>query len=304
MKDVYVGRLVSSNYLAHYGKGHDDNPPGRGSGRYPYGSGKNPKQHEEKKDDWQITSQPLLSRLKDAFTPVTKNAVKKKYDEHYKNVVREKGYQRKRFLKAGIDTSNPEYDVLKAGSTLGRYSTESDEDNKHRKYMFVTDLDRKLYRDAALNSGLGFLKVSNTKIYRYEAKAKKDLKIAKAQEVQKYIFDNYWRIGVRKYYDLLQEIDHNNAWKTTQDLQYKSNRVYDFKIGRYVFRGERIVAQFYSDKIFHNPKGMDDLVKHFKSKGYDAIVDPEDEALNYSYPLIVLDPSNSIEMVKVHNVKG
>lgn len=29
-------------YLAHSGKGHDDNPPGRGSGRYPYGSGKRP----------------------------------------------------------------------------------------------------------------------------------------------------------------------------------------------------------------------------------------------------------------------
>lgn len=25
-------------YIAHYGKGHGDNPPGRGSGRYPYGS--------------------------------------------------------------------------------------------------------------------------------------------------------------------------------------------------------------------------------------------------------------------------
>lgn len=29
-----------STTLAHSGKGHDDNPPGRGSGRYPYGSGK------------------------------------------------------------------------------------------------------------------------------------------------------------------------------------------------------------------------------------------------------------------------
>jgi hypothetical protein len=25
--------------LMHYGKGHDDNPPGRGSGRYAWGSG-------------------------------------------------------------------------------------------------------------------------------------------------------------------------------------------------------------------------------------------------------------------------
>jgi hypothetical protein len=26
--------------IMHFGKGHDDNPPGRGSGRYPWGSGK------------------------------------------------------------------------------------------------------------------------------------------------------------------------------------------------------------------------------------------------------------------------
>lgn len=45
--EVYVGALFSEEYLAHYGKGHDDNPPGRGSGRYPWGSGKNPRQHEE-----------------------------------------------------------------------------------------------------------------------------------------------------------------------------------------------------------------------------------------------------------------
>ena len=30
-------------WLAHYGVGSDDNPPGRGSGRYPKGSGKNPR---------------------------------------------------------------------------------------------------------------------------------------------------------------------------------------------------------------------------------------------------------------------
>ncbi len=33
-------------YIEHIGVGADDNPPGRGSGRYPKGSGKNPYQHE------------------------------------------------------------------------------------------------------------------------------------------------------------------------------------------------------------------------------------------------------------------
>ena len=34
------------SYLEHIGVGADDNPPGRGSGRYPKGSGKNPYQHQ------------------------------------------------------------------------------------------------------------------------------------------------------------------------------------------------------------------------------------------------------------------
>lgn len=50
MRDVYVGALISSDHLMHYGKGHDDNPPGRGSGRYPYGSGKRPHQHDTSKN--------------------------------------------------------------------------------------------------------------------------------------------------------------------------------------------------------------------------------------------------------------
>ena len=37
----------SDNYICHVGVGWDDNPPGRGSGRYPHGSGENPNQHED-----------------------------------------------------------------------------------------------------------------------------------------------------------------------------------------------------------------------------------------------------------------
>lgn len=34
------------SYLAHEGVGHDENPPGRGSGRYGWGTGENPYQHQ------------------------------------------------------------------------------------------------------------------------------------------------------------------------------------------------------------------------------------------------------------------
>ena len=39
----------SGNYISHLGKAHDDNPPGRGSGRYAWGEGERMHQH-----DWDI----------------------------------------------------------------------------------------------------------------------------------------------------------------------------------------------------------------------------------------------------------
>lgn len=45
-------------YLEHYGKGHDDNPPGPGSGRYPYGSGERANQRA-----WDVRSR--VKKLKD-----------------------------------------------------------------------------------------------------------------------------------------------------------------------------------------------------------------------------------------------
>ena len=41
--DTYI--LYADDYVMHVGKAHDENPPGRGSGRYAYGSGKDAYQH-------------------------------------------------------------------------------------------------------------------------------------------------------------------------------------------------------------------------------------------------------------------
>lgn len=38
--------LEEDDYIEHYGKAHDENPPGPGSGRYPFGSGERQHQHQ------------------------------------------------------------------------------------------------------------------------------------------------------------------------------------------------------------------------------------------------------------------
>lgn len=77
MRDVYVGALVSYDYLEHYGKGHDDNPPGRGSGRYPYGSGERPHQHE-----LNLRKGTKFVRYSDRNEKTVRNATYVSYDKH------------------------------------------------------------------------------------------------------------------------------------------------------------------------------------------------------------------------------
>lgn len=43
--------------IIHFGKGHDDNPPGRGSGRFAFGSGKRPGQRLSQKEKKLIKKQ-------------------------------------------------------------------------------------------------------------------------------------------------------------------------------------------------------------------------------------------------------
>lgn len=45
MDELYFGRADEDLFLAHYGRSKEDGAPGRGSGRYPAGSGENPNQH-------------------------------------------------------------------------------------------------------------------------------------------------------------------------------------------------------------------------------------------------------------------
>lgn len=78
----------TSRDVLHFGKGHDDNPPGRGSGRFAFGSGKRPRQHvigkpktkEEilrsgnPKDVLTIQDQLTVSELRDAKDRIELNA--------------------------------------------------------------------------------------------------------------------------------------------------------------------------------------------------------------------------------------
>ena len=66
--DSYYGELFEdSDVVIHEGRGHDDNPPGRGSGLYPWGSGKNPFQRS-------VDFYEKVQNLKARYPGITNNS--------------------------------------------------------------------------------------------------------------------------------------------------------------------------------------------------------------------------------------
>jgi hypothetical protein len=65
--------IVAPNDILHFGKGHDDNPPGRGSGRYAWGSG----EKKERKTISQKLVDKSVSKTQNRTDLTTKQQVRK-----------------------------------------------------------------------------------------------------------------------------------------------------------------------------------------------------------------------------------
>lgn len=72
MPDYLAFRRVYRNDLFHVGKGHDDNPPGRGSGRYPWGSGKKGVKNRKYDSEYKLKkyTSPMRENLKNLPTQI------------------------------------------------------------------------------------------------------------------------------------------------------------------------------------------------------------------------------------------
>jgi hypothetical protein len=79
---MYIIQPTNSDIL-HYGKGHDDNPPGRGSGRYAWGTGNGEGAKEKSK---KILSK--TSRIKATASKVKATLTSDKAKKIYKDAIK------------------------------------------------------------------------------------------------------------------------------------------------------------------------------------------------------------------------
>lgn len=119
---------IKNNEILHYGLGHDDNPPGRGSGRYAYGSGEDPKQDKKKYyADEKAANEAKRNRAKAVKAAESGNAREvNKYKEYLSEAELQKAIKRLNTEKTLRSLETPKFEVLNSMlKTIGAITTAS-----------------------------------------------------------------------------------------------------------------------------------------------------------------------------------
>lgn len=227
-----------------------------------------------------------------SLTAAGKRRIKQEFSKRLDSDIEYEKKLNSELSKKGI-VRNKNGTVLKKNSTLGRYSTNNNEENKGNKYAYLTDDDKKYYRNMASNNLLGAK--NHDKIYNYKLKNTSDLKIAEGEDVANHLVKAYgdkqvkslWKeynnINIRNNYDKIYSLSKNDDTKWMYDYSKSvKNKVYDFL----------------NDNLYKDQHINDDVVNYYRKKGYDAIVDAEDWSGGADYPLIVFDSEKNLKRVK------
>ena len=195
--------------------------------------------------------------------------------------------------KAGIVENEDGNGVIKRGSEIQRIAGDDDVIDSKRKYVSLTRDDNDQYESMADLLNIPADKFLDASKYKYEAK--KNLKVAGAEDVRSYVMEKY---GDSKIKDILN--DHN--WKTINEAidgwsEMDAVESIAFKKTIDKFREQRDAGTKFLKEVMADEKKMKDISNTYKKKGYDGIIDIEDFYGGIAdYPVILLDPKTSLKL--------
>ena len=189
-----------------------------------------------------------------------------------------------------------EYDVIPKGTSIGRFSSHDEGIDSKRKYAFVTHEDEESY---AFWIKTGQLLTDSADKYQLYMDAKKDIKVAKGKEVVDYLLASM-ESGVGSDNETLKQmkafIDANEIAPGLRQMDTSKLSNKDKQFVQYLDNGRKIYRKINTAAIAKDSPVSDAVFNHFKSKGYDAIVDMEDVLGGVEYPIILLNPKESVTL--------
>ena len=171
---------------------------------------------------------------------------------------------------------------------------------RNKTYVSVTADDLEQYKYYGIEGALGFSNYPGQELYIDKYSTNKKIKVAGEKYLVQYTLD---KIGDKKISDFVTE----NTIKYDKRALEIYNKVKDFPVSAaapYIsfsekpkpgyegatIIGQKAVRKYFNNTFFQKANIDSEVVKDFKSKGYNAILDLED-AKFADLPLIILDPS-------------
>lgn len=169
--------------------------------------------------------------------------------------------------------------VISKDRQLVRYTSDKNErKNTAGKYASTTRMDTYVYRQDAINNKLGFKK--HKEVWAIRINTVSDARIRSGRDAVKDAIDEIGDKKLTKAYTTLDKSGFYDSDKSSREKYEMWSKSKDLTAAR------NLVATSMNKYIKEN---KDQVLKKYKDKGYDAIVDPEDYSWNYEMPLILIN---------------
>lgn len=173
--------------------------------------------------------------------------------------------------------------VLKAGTTLTRYSKHKDErKNSYGKYTSQSNHDRNTYLVDAIFDRLGFK--SHKNLYKIKINTIDDAYVRSGRLMVEDVLSKIGDKEVDKAFDNLVKIGYVDKSLSIKSKMFNDDD--DHKTEYHIQENRAKVAESISKYMKDHLK---DIEKEYSDKGYDAIIDPEDYMWDYETPMILLN---------------
>lgn len=222
-----------------------------------------------------------------SLTPEGKLRYASKFFANKKNVaLKDRDPVNHEYVKHGVFK-----DHLKAGTKIVRYSGKARESvNDIRKYASVEKGDEAVYKDIAMNGGIGAKK--GQPLYKNTYTLTKNIKIAKPEHVLKDIVNEYGSDEMKSRYRAFNKMK-------IRDRYFTLNKLYDDPKNKWIFdyaQKEKMELAKDIYNIMYDKNKSNAIFNKYKRKGYAAIGDPEDYVYGFEYPMIIIDPANTMKL--------
>ena len=226
-------------------------------------------------------------------------------------------FERERAIeKSGIHHINDNEDTIQMGTIVNRLSCMNNEViDQRRKYVAVTNNDVKVYRNVMKHGG-SFGNGVLTTIYNYRMEILYDLKVASFNNVIQKILKDYGSKEIKDLYKEYKSLNlRDNYYKTVAlnsegSTDFQNKILNQMKIGKedkwageYAFNIKNKLVKNINDILHHNNNVNTKICDYYESNGYDAIVDAEDYIGGFDYPVILLNPLNSVRLLSIRKIK-